>query len=174
MCSSDLPGQRVVVLGGGPVGVEAALYTARLGAITPETAAFLLEHEAEEPARIRSLLLKGTKTVTMVEMTDKIGKGIGRSTRWVHLKELKMSEVAILTKTRAKALLPEGLQIENEQGESVLPLDSLVLATGMKSHDPYAGLETRTEAKVLRLGDAAKVADAAAATRMAYELLRGV
>lgn len=169
-----LPGQRVIVLGGGPVGVEAALYTARLGAIPPETAAFLLEHEAETPERIRELLLKGTKEVTMVEMTDKIGKGIGRSTRWVHLKELKMSEVAILSKTRAKALLPQGLQVENEQGERILPCDSLVVATGMKSHDPYVGLETKTQAKVLRLGDAAQVADAAAATRMAYELLRGV
>ena len=169
-----LPGARVVVLGGGPVGVEAALYTARLGAITAETAAFLLEHEAEEPARIRRLLLKGTKDVTMVEMTDKIGRGIGRSTRWVHLKELKMSEVTILSKTRALALLPEGLQIENEAGRTVLPLDSLVLAAGMKSHDPYAGLVAPPHTTVLRLGDAAKVGDAAAATRAAYELLREV
>ena len=162
-------GERVVVLGGGPVGVEAALFVAEIGSIDPQTAAFLLKHEAETPEIIRDLLWRGHKSVTLVEMLPKIGMGIGKSTRWVALKELAAMGVQSLTETKATGIEDGGVRVATPQGERLLPADTVVLATGMTAYKPLGGIEKELGAEsVVTVGDAERVADAAKAIREAY------
>lgn len=78
-------GANVVVVGGGSVGLETAKFLAAQGTISPDQLYFLTLHEAESPKVLRDLMLKGAKTVTVIEMAGKMGQDVGRSTRWVLL-----------------------------------------------------------------------------------------
>ena len=82
-------GSNVVVVGGGSVGLETAVFLATKGTISSDQVYFLMLHQAESPEVLRELMLKGVKKVTVIEMARRIGQDIGPSTRWVLLKECK-------------------------------------------------------------------------------------
>ncbi|RJO71907.1 MAG: FAD-dependent oxidoreductase [Myxococcales bacterium] len=167
-------GQRVVVIGGGPIGVEAALYAAAIGTIEPETAAFLLRHRAEDPETIRALLWRGNKQVTLVEMQSAVGQGIGKSTKWIAMKEIKEMGVEVLTQARVVRIDDAGAHLDTPEGARTIPVDTVILAAGMTAHNPYANLAARMGDKVVVVGDAGGVSDAAGAIRDAYRKLRAV
>ncbi|MCF8037435.1 MAG: FAD-dependent oxidoreductase, partial [Desulfobacteraceae bacterium] len=81
-------GNRVVVVGGGAVGVETALFLAEKGTISGETLKFLLVNRAENPEVLYELCTKGTKQVTLIEMLEKIGKDFGKTTKWSMLQDV--------------------------------------------------------------------------------------
>jgi 2,4-dienoyl-CoA reductase (NADPH2) len=87
-------GEKVVV-GGGAVGVETALFLAEKGAMSAEAVKFLLVNGAEDPKDLYEFATRGTKTVILVEMLDKIGMDIGRTTRWGMLQELARMGIEI-------------------------------------------------------------------------------
>lgn len=169
----QVPGDRVVVIGGGPIGIESSLYCAELGTLSPEVAAFLLKHEAEPPERIQELLWKNHRDITMIEMLPKIGKGIGKSTKWVALKEIDKRGVRVLTQTRAVRIDDQGVHVEKDGNIEVIPADTILLAAGMSAHNPFAALEG-FEGQTIVVGDAQKVADAAVAIEDAYLKLRNL
>ncbi len=166
----DQVGERVVVVGAGPIGVEIGLLLAEIGTIDPAVAAFLLKHDAEKPEVIRDLLWHGNKTITLLEMAPRAGSGIGRSTRWVHLKELQESGVTIQTK--AKVLEITDTEVVCEQGEErvSIPYDTVVLATGMVPGESGKTLAEAFDGEVHLVGDAVKIGDAASAIEGGYLL----
>jgi len=131
-------GRRVVVLGGNAVGLETALYLASVGTLSPEVLHFLMANRAESVETLTTLLNKGIKDVTVVEMTEKAGNGIGLTTRWTVFAELKRLGVKILTSTKAVGITPEGLEIEQIEGPGFLPADSIVIAAGSRSENALA------------------------------------
>ncbi|HEX9872933.1 MAG TPA: FAD-dependent oxidoreductase, partial [Deferrimonas sp.] len=80
-------GQKVVVIGGGAVGVETALDLAERGTLTGEALKFLLVHGAEAPADLLELAVRGTREIVLVEMLQEIGTNFGRTTRWGMLQD---------------------------------------------------------------------------------------
>ena len=74
--------QRVAIVGGGAVGVETALFLLEKGTLSADTVKFLLINRVEDPAVLYDLSIHGSKSVFLIEMTDKIGQDIGRTTRW--------------------------------------------------------------------------------------------
>jgi 2,4-dienoyl-CoA reductase (NADPH2) len=165
------PGDNVVVIGGGPIGVEASLYCAEFGTISPDMAAFLLKHDAEPPERIRELLWKGHKQVTIIEMLPRIGNAIGKSTKWVALKEIQETGVRVLTKTKALRIDDEGVHVEIDGKAEIIPADTVLLAAGMKPYNPLSELNG-FDGQIIMVGDVNGVADAAVATEDAYLKLR--
>ncbi len=75
-------GQRVVIIGGGAVGVETALFLAEKGTLSADAVKFLLVNKAGDPDTILKLATRGTREIVLLEMIDKIGKDICKSTRW--------------------------------------------------------------------------------------------
>ncbi len=97
-------GGRAVVIGGGLVGCETALYLAEKG-----------------------------KQVTIVEMTAKVASDMFVSHRLHILKCLYKAGAKILTETRVLEIMEKGVRIGDKQDEkSLLETDTVVLATGMK------------------------------------------
>ncbi|MEZ4568296.1 MAG: FAD-dependent oxidoreductase [Desulfobacterales bacterium] len=92
-----LLGDEVAIIGGGAVGLETALKVAEKGTITPEVLHFLFTHEAESVDRLRELMFCGTSKVTVFEMLPKVGKDVGKSTKWVLMSALEKYGVAIVT-----------------------------------------------------------------------------
>jgi len=152
-------GRRVVVVGGGAVGVETALALAEIGTISADTVKFLLLNGAETPEKLKYLATHGTKDVTMIEMISKVGKDIGKSTRWTMNADLKRYGVNVLTKTKVVEINDEGVVVEMpEGGTETIPADSVILAAGAK---PFAPLKDELEKSGIDytvIGDAKRIA----------------
>jgi len=125
-------GKRIAVIGGGAVGLETALFLAAKGTLSPEMVHFLMAHEAENPDRIRELMFRGSKQVTVFEMLPKIGKDIGKSTRWVVKTALNRHGVEALTGSRVVSIKNGTVVYEREGREHRREFDNVVLASGSR------------------------------------------
>ncbi len=163
-------GNRVVIVGGGAVGVETAVYIAETGAVKGEDLRFLLLHNAEELAVLKQIAARGHKDITIVEMVKGVGKDIGLSTRWTILAALKKSGVAIRTKSTVQEITPEGVKIETAEGTEFIPADTVVLAIGSKSDDSLYNSIKESYPEVYLVGDAYSPRKALEAVRDAFEL----
>ena len=151
-------GSNVVVVGGGSVGLETAVFLASKGTISPNQVYFLMLHQAESPDVLRDLMLKGVKKVTVIEMARRIGQDIGPSTRWVLLKELQMRGVEIVTEATMKDITPEKVVYTDSKGNDVtIPADSVVLAMGSRPENSLSRKLEQAGVNVSVIGDAKKV-----------------
>ncbi len=127
-----VPGEKVVVLGGGAVGVETALFIANIGTPSADTVKFLLMYGAEEPDRLREICHTGTKRVTIIEMLEKVGKDIGRSTRWVMMGQLRAFKVAAIKGATVTEIRDSGVVYSKDGEQHEEPADTVVLALGSR------------------------------------------
>ena len=96
-------GESVVVIGGGLVGCETALYLAQKG-----------------------------KKLTILEILDDVAQDMVMANRMHLLKLLADTNVNILTKTSIVEMMDDSVVIVNKYGRSKLENDTVVLAVGSK------------------------------------------
>lgn len=128
-----ITGKKVVVIGGGAVGVEVALHLAEKGTLSGEELKFLFVNKVETPEDLYKMVTQGSKEVVVIEMLKKVGKDIGRSTRWVMMQDLGRYGVTTKTDTKALEITDQGVKIENEDGTRLIEADSVVIAAGSVS-----------------------------------------
>jgi len=164
LAGKAVTGKEVVVIGGGAVGIETAMYLAKMGTIDAETLKFLFLNKAEEPERLREYATRGVKKVTIVEMLDRAGADIGLTTRWIALRQLSKYGIRVLTHTRAMEIAPQGLWVEKKEGREMIPCDTVVMACGTVPVNPLEEKLKGLVEKVVVVGDAKKA-------RKAYEAI---
>ena len=150
-------GQRVVIIGGGAVGVETALYLAEKGTLSAEAVKFLLVNQAEDPETLYRLATRGTKDIVVVEMIDKMGKDIGKTTRWGILQDLSRKGIASRTATKALEITETGITVEVDGKTEQIPADTVVLAAGASSFNPLKEVLDKKDIPVQIVGDAGQV-----------------
>ena len=163
-------GKNVVVLGGNAVGLETALFLANQGTLSPEVLHFLMVNRAETPETLTELLDRGSKQVTVVEMTKKAGADVGLTTKWTLMGELKRLGVKILTQTEAVGITPKGLKVKDEQGPGFIAADTVVLAVGSKAENGLAKELEDQVPEIHVIGDAKKPRNLLAAIREGFQL----
>ncbi|MBW1863344.1 MAG: FAD-dependent oxidoreductase [Deltaproteobacteria bacterium] len=154
LSEKSIVGKKVVIVGGNAVGLETALYLANQGTISPEVLHFLVANRAETWDTMEQLVSKGNKEITVLEMMKKTGQDIGKSTRWTVMAELSRLGVRVITGARAVEVSPEGVKIEKEDGDDLLPADSVVIAAGAKSEKGISREIRDLVSEIYTIGDA--------------------
>lgn len=167
-------GRRVVVIGGGAVGVETALFLAEKGTLTADAVKFLLVNQAEDPATLYELATKGTKDVVLIELLEAIGADIGITTRWTFMQDLARSGVKLHASTKALEIGAEHVKVLLEGKETLLPCDSVVLASGARPHNPLQAEVERLRIPCQVIGDASRIGLAMSAIHAGFEAGRRV
>lgn len=162
-------GSSVFIIGGGAVGVETAMYLADIGTLSPEQLSFLFMNNAEAADRLRELMTKGTKRITIAEMDRKIGKDIGLTSRWGMISRLKQADVNILTNTRVEKITSDGVQVISDDGShQFFAAETIVLATGSHPNDHLINTLRKFSDWITVIGDSSGPAKAMDAVSDAY------
>ncbi len=127
---TDPAGSKVVVIGGGAVGSETAMYVASMGTISGDTLQFLLTNRGEAAGTLEQLSTRGVKEVTVVEMISKICRDVGVSTRWTLLQDMRNLGITTMSDAPAKRIEADGVVIEVKGEEKKLPADTVIIAAG--------------------------------------------
>ena len=172
-------GPRIAVIGGGGIAVDLAhLLTAERDAkSTPEEflAAYAVttgvpSTAAAGPAAGRSAR-RGTRDVTLIRRGSLIGQGIGPSTRWVVMRELRSAGVRMLTGVTYREITPGGVVVADAEGDWLVAADHVVLAVGQRPAQDLGPLLRAADVPLVPAGGAAG-AQGLNAVRAAAEGLR--
>ena len=161
-------GKRVVIIGGGAVGVETALLLAEKGTLSADVLKFLFVNKAETPETLYKLATQGTKQVTVIEMIEAIGKDFGKSTRWGMLQDVKRYGVESKLTSKALEITPTGIKVETGQGIEEIQADTIVMAAGSKSVNDLAAVIEAKKIPFDVIGDAGKIGMAFDAVHQGY------
>lgn len=145
-------GEKVVVIGGGAVGCETALFLAKKGTITPDVAVFLASRgvmDAESAVR----LTHTGKKVTILEMLGKIGVDIGRTTRWTIMQSLGLHNVEMIPGATVQRITESGVIYTKDGEEKLVPADTIVIAVGTRSESKLFEALQGLVPEVYRVGD---------------------
>ncbi|MBS7250345.1 MAG: FAD-dependent oxidoreductase [Candidatus Freyarchaeota archaeon] len=163
-------GKKVVVVGGGGVGCETALYLTDRGSITPEQMIFLVNFGVLDLQTAYDMVRK-TRDVTIVEMMDKMGADIGRTCRWTILKTLSMRGVKMLTNSKVAKINDRGVILENGD---ILEADTVVLAVGTVPNNELIDQLEGLAPEVYAIGDCVQPRKAFEAVHEAAEIARKI
>jgi 2,4-dienoyl-CoA reductase (NADPH2) len=167
-------GHRVVIIGGGAVGIETALLLAEKGTLSGEEIKFLLVNGAVAPEKLYKLATQGEKEITVVEMIDTLGSNFGKSTRWGMLQDIGRYGVKTLVQTKVLEITKTGVQLEQGGEIRELPADSVVLAVGTRSANPLEAVAEKLGIPCRVVGDALSPATVFEANHQGYNAGRTI
>ncbi len=161
-------GRRVVIIGGGAVGVETALLLAEEGTLSAEELKFLLVNQAEDPAQLYRLATTGSHEITIIEMADRLGANFGRSTRWSMVQDIKRHGIDCLLQGKVLEITADAVRCEAGGKRCEVAADTVVLAVGTVSENALAAIAAELGLSWRLVGDACEPATAFAANHQGY------
>jgi 2,4-dienoyl-CoA reductase (NADPH2) len=130
-------GRRVAVIGAGGIGFDVAEFLVAGGhSTTLDLAAWRKEWGVADPAERRGGVTDPAPEAAAREVwllqrkPEKPGRGLGKTTGWIHRAALQMKGVKMLGGVSYLAIEPEGLRILKDGVEQILPVDDVVLCVG--------------------------------------------
>ena len=181
-------GDRVAIIGAGGIGFDVAEYLTQKGdSPTENLDEWLAEWGVTDPAEHRGGLAPegprpeapARKAVLMQRKAKALGKGLGKTTGWIHRSTLKMKQVEMVGGVNYERIDAAGLHVssgEARENPRVVECDTVVLCAGQVSERSLAdALEARgITPHVIGGADVAAELDAKRAinqgTRLAAEL----
>jgi len=124
-------GETVVIIGGGAVGIETALFVAKKGTTSAEAAVFLAVGGAMDAEAAIQLTQKG-KHVTILEMLDKIGQDMGITTLSSLRLHLRQHGVEVITEAKAERITESGVEYTKDNELVFASADTIIIAVGSK------------------------------------------
>lgn len=165
-----IAGKNVVVIGGGSVGCETALYLSEEASLSKEQLMFLMVHDAETPQKIGELLNKSNRNVSIIEMQKRIGAGFDPGTGWPVFKQLKRLGVKQYTLSNITEIIEDRVVFEKDGEIMTEKADTIVLAVGsISNNELYDSLKEEIE-ELYTIGDANEIGKVMSAMKQAVDL----
>ncbi len=173
-------GERVAILGAGGIGFDVGEYLTHSGHSTtlrPDT--WLKEWGVDKEYKHRGGLLSdreiepSPRQITMFQRkASKMGKGLGKTTGWIHRATLRDKKVDMVTGVQYKKIDDQGLHVTLGEEDKLYPVDDIILCTGQ---EPLRAMQSDLEAKGITVhliggSDVAAELDAKRAIRQGTEL----
>jgi 2,4-dienoyl-CoA reductase (NADPH2) len=153
-------GSRVAIIGAGGIGFDVAEYLVTAPGCSPtmNLHEWLVEWGVADPASVRGGVVRAqpalpARQVTLLQRkAGKLGKGLGKTTGWIHRAALQMKQVEMIGGVNYERITPQGLFVtygEKHSDGQLIECDTVVLcagqeplrdllaplqATGMKTH----------------------------------------
>jgi 2,4-dienoyl-CoA reductase (NADPH2) len=136
-------GERVAVVGAGGIGFDVAefLVTAAGHSTTLNLPEWLAEWGVADPATVRGGVVRAqpaapARKVTLLQRkAGKLGKGLGKTTGWIHRAALQMKQVEMIGGVNYERIGPQGLFVtygEKRQDGQLIECDTIVLCAGQE------------------------------------------
>jgi len=132
-------GKRVAVIGAGGIGFDVSTFLVEDHSPTMDLAAWMREWGVGDPSIARGGLVKpdvtpAARQVTLLQRkATQPGKGLGKTTGWIHRAALKKKKVEMLAGVNYHAIDARGLHIsfgEKRESPTLLEVDTIVLCAG--------------------------------------------
>jgi len=136
-------GKRVVIIGAGGIGFDVAefLVTPPGHSPTLNLHQWLAEWGVADPAQVRGGVVRPrpappARQVTLLQRKPgKLGKGLGKTTGWIHRAALQMKQVEMIGGVNYERITPEGLLVtygEQRKDGQLIECDTIVLCAGQE------------------------------------------
>ncbi len=135
-------GNNVAIIGAGGIGFDVATYLCEKS-LTNEPEAWLKNWGVDKSYQQAGALLtkqdipkhKPTRNITLLQRkTSKVGKGLGKTSGWVHRANLVKHGVNMVAGASYKAITDKGLVIEVDGNEQLLEVDNIIICAGQESN----------------------------------------
>lgn len=145
-------GRRVAIVGAGGIGFDVAEYLVHEGTSpTEDLDLWRREWGVGDPVANRGgLAPEGpqphppARQVTLLQRkAEKPGRGLGKTTGWIHRASLQMKQVRMLGGMAYGRVTPEGIEVTTAEGQQLIAADTVVMCAGQ---EPERGLAARLEA----------------------------
>jgi 2,4-dienoyl-CoA reductase (NADPH2) len=146
-------GKKVAVLGAGGIGFDVSEFLVHEGhSPTLDLEAWRKEWGVADPSNARGGIAKPeisppARQVTLLQRkASQLGKGLGKTTGWIHRAALKMKKVEMIASANYERIDEKGLHItfgEQRRDPTLIPADTIVLCTGQ---EPLRELQAPLEA----------------------------
>ncbi|MGB5104371.1 MAG: NADPH-dependent 2,4-dienoyl-CoA reductase [Steroidobacteraceae bacterium] len=135
-------GPRVAVIGAGGIGFDVAEYLVSEGHSTAvDAAAWMAEWGVGDPAEVRGGVARpvieppARKVYLLQRKSGPLGKGLGKTTGWIHRSALKMKRVEMIGGVNYERIDERGLHVsfgEAREKPMLLDVDTVVLCAGQE------------------------------------------
>jgi 2,4-dienoyl-CoA reductase (NADPH2) len=137
-------GEKVAIIGAGGIGFDVASYLAEKGeSLTTDLDAWLKNWGVDKSYQQAGALLEkksstpdvSEREITLLQRkTTKVGKGLGKTSGWVHRANLMKHGVKMLPGVSYKSITDNGLLIEIDGKEQLLAVDNVIICAGQESN----------------------------------------
>jgi len=142
-------GQKVAIIGAGGIGFDVAEFLTTETSPTLDVAEWRREWGVGDPALSPGGLAPegpqpapSPRQVTLLQRkAQKLGKGLGKTTGWIHRAQLQMKQVEMIGGVNYEAITPDGLMVSDgpERGNlRLIAADTIVLCAGQVSERSLA------------------------------------
>ena len=175
-------GENVAIIGAGGIGFDVATYLAEKGeSLTTDLNAWLQDWGVDKTYQQSGALLEKSRAnahvnerqITLLQRKmSKVGKGLGKTSGWVHRANLVKNGVKMLPGVSYKSITDEGLLIEVAGKEQLLAVDNVIICAGQEPNRELQQALEKGGMNVHLIGGANVAAelDAKRAIRQAAEL----
>ncbi|MCB1366537.1 MAG: FAD-dependent oxidoreductase [Rhodobacteraceae bacterium] len=138
-------GKRVAIIGAGGIGFDVAEYLTHEGESPAENLElWLREWGVADPGEVRSGLAPegpqpgapAREVVLLQRKAQALGKGLGKTTGWIHRATLKMKGVEMVGGVNYEKIDADGLHVSTGEGREnprLIPCDNVILCAGQVS-----------------------------------------
>ncbi|QYJ88171.1 FAD-dependent oxidoreductase [Shewanella halotolerans] len=175
-------GERVALIGAGGIGFDMAHYLGEQESTTLKPDTWLkqwgIDKTYGERGGLTTPQLEHTsrKIYLLQRKTSKMGKGLGKTTGWIHRAVAKHHDVEMLNGVSYQKFDEQGLHIKVGEAAQVLEVDNVVLCAGQESNRSLVDEMKNTGLPVHLIGgvDVAAELDAKRAIRQGAELAASI